>query len=63
MTSVWASFVLPVVSMDILFPPEVGIQSRSVVSNKSDDFPLIKCCPQTHKVEFFSKSWQAVRFL
>ena len=40
----------------------VGIQLGSVVSYKADGFPLMKWFPQTCNVEFFSASWQAVKF-
>ena len=41
----------------------VGIQLGSVVSYKDDGFPLMKCFLQTCNVEFFSASWQVVKFL
>ena len=40
----------------------VGIQLGSAVSYKADGFPLMKCFPQTINVDFFSASWQTVKF-
>ena len=40
----------------------VGIQLGSVISCKANGFSLMKCLRQTCNVEFFSESWQVVKF-